>query len=415
MLRLLNDFEKRFVSQESREMIQCSIKVNDPSLIPKLLSYFIKGFVSLRLSTDGIGYYPLKQDVKPILLPDSITSCTDASYYMEHNCDPNFKEALATIGYNERILSLNSSHCCTDGDLIIDVLSRCYDDNFPEPAILPRTVEDAYSEQFRNLKIDPSSLMKKSDLASLILNPNRKNCTNEKRAKFVTCVTPANKFQCYDQQKKRPVGLTDSFFSAIPLAIAAYNNSLERYGIRTACGFRRFLRKDQVDLSFGNHYTGLNIEAKGITPKTTIKELNQSFRKDFSEKYKNGSVFASYLQKSEGFPNTAIANLSNIGPIFLKDPIIDLNLKTGINSRISEGTLLMMSYSIVKEDRNDIVTRLRYSPSVIEDNLANVINDSIMHVLLDIPMSATIEEAFEDIKKFQKQKRIRYDHPKIEN
>lgn len=395
--------ESYFMMEEFKEMCQLAVKVDNKQVLEKILNNFKKGFVGLRLRTDGQFLLPAKDDLEIVRFPKDLTDCRDACETLYKDHSPSWKDRLATIGMNDQIIAISSNHLCCDGGLLLHNFLHCLDDDIGEPAELPWPICEAYKEDLARAQLSSIKLSHVDELTDMFLDPRNKPSEIPKRASFYDEITPVHEFQCYNSNTKKITGLTESIFSASCLTLSAIGDAIKKFGVCNCCEIRKYLKPGQLNLSCCNHFVCMKIVAHGIKHSNTIRDLNNAFREDLRRKQTDGTIFKTYLAPYDSkFPNKALINCSNVGPIRYKAPIKDFWMQSAMNKQALRGFFFLVSYSKISESENNIVTRLTVDQDTIPPPLAKMVNDSILYTLTKLPLDLKLLDAVKAIQRFQR-------------
>lgn len=396
--------ERFYVTQKYNEMVQIAIKVNSEASKQKILNNFAKSFVGLRLCTDGKFLKPAKSEFQVITLPDHFTECDDAVEYMYLNYTPDWSKRMASIAVTKDIVVVNTSHLCADGAFLVNMLNHCLDDDIGEPASLPLPSQDVYKRFFEEFKNKNSlDLYTNNDLTQLPLTRKVVDEGKKRRAMFIDSKINALSTQCYDPETKKVKGLTELLWSSAILSVCAMKNKIDKFGIMNATDWRKFLKPSEINLSHCNHFSLLRIAAPNIRPTNTIRDLHLSLRNDLTKKLSDGSVFASYLVPFESpYPKAALIDVSNLGPLKIKEPIVDFCIHSGMSNLSPRGVLFLISYSKISKTKNEIMTQLTFDQDSIPITVGKRFNDSVLFAMQNIPLDIKIDDAVKQIQKYQR-------------
>lgn len=62
----------------------------------------------------------------------------------------------------------------------------------------------------------------------------------------------------------------------------------------------------------------------------------------------------------------------------------------------------LVAFSKEKNGQNTLVTRIQQPCSVINDNDANILMKSLLYMMKEIPVDISIQDAFDELRRFQK-------------
>lgn len=148
-----------------------------------------------------------------------------------------------------------------------------------------------------------------------------------------------------------------------------------------------------------------------ITSKTTVFDVMTSLHRDLIRKLSDNSPFIVYkcFLENEFFSTkkcVSLPNLSNVGRFKLEGQfegeIIDTWIQQLDVSKNAEGECFLLTFLKEKNGVNNLVTRLQQSRSVVNDEDASVLFKSIMHVMKEVPIDVTVQEAYDELRSFQK-------------
>lgn len=403
MLRPLDMFEKYCVIPNSSELIQIALKVEDPKALDKIISNFKKIFMGLRLKSDGVNYYKRTEPIVLEKIPPSITDCKKATEYMcEYKTKP-FTDGLASIGANQNIVCVNTNHVCADGGFLMYALEHCFDDNITNDFEVPTTMEEAYKQQCEIIKKNPPALLRYDKLTRIKLLDSPDLEPPGTRCRYLVDQFPASKLQCFDRKKNRPIHLSESLWNAMALSLAAYENISDHLALCICFDIRKYTNPSNINFSYCNHFCTANIHAPSINPDISLQQLGEQFRNDFSMRFNNGALMYTAILSENvmNYPGAVHGNVSNLGPVRFKKPIEDLYLSSVNEGPGTDLFLFLLTYGKVSETMNDIVTRFRFSPATTSQKTAQIIQDSIKHVITEIPLSAKLHDVLRELRDFQ--------------
>lgn len=209
--------------------------------------------------------------------------------------------------------------------------------------------------------------------------------------------------------------LSESQFAALAFAMSALNNHNPKdYNplvISYILDARRFMYdKSRINWKFGQCLAAPlagAIPQEGDTVKDIIMKIRSSIKKQdvnsiFDDVYKL-KIFMT------PFPSQIVPQVSSIGPIRFKRPVLDVDLrnfhtvlqKKGDHGKANGALWSFISYSKVNETKNDLHLFSLCSPdnvSLLHDTL---LRESICHFLTKIPLDTKYEDALLEIENFQ--------------
>lgn len=401
MLRALEPIEKVFTSSNNSEFMLMALKFNDPAVIPKVLENFKKIFVGLRTSVDGDYYCRSNTDDKIVRLPSWVSNCDVATRYMfEHHTRPN-SEALCTIGANDELIVVNSNHAISDAGFMKMAIEHCFDDKIGKPVDVSTPMCEAYKEQqeatkhvLKDWKYPNGSSFKMEYNGLSLASKNSKGIN-------IDDTFPIRKLKCFDKKKGRPSNLSAAIFTACGLAIGALGDRVDPLALRTVVDLRKFADQSKIDWSYCNHVSSQIISCRA-TPEMTMKQLFKGFHSDIERHEKSGKImhptpFTTLVKD----PTRVYGNVSNVGVIKLKEPLVDLSLRSFGTGNGGINAIVLSSYSKVSDNMNDITLLMRYHPAYVPIKLGNTFYDSVKHILTEIPIDTKVKEILKEVRNFQ--------------
>ena len=422
--RKLTGYEKIYVT--SNERCQFAVEVSNSGLIPKIIRNLTTGVLGfyLKLEGDILSYHNRPVEIHSI--PKHVKTCREACKFAD-SLNFDYQDTFGMIAADDHKVVINVSHLICDGGFFIDFFNRLLRDEPPHLiSKLPLTTDDIFSKELS--KVTESEIEKHRQsvnfLTSLRWSPNYKELrakSNENtKCKYIAVETPANEFQFL----RNKINLTDLYMISTTLSYMAMNNELQTtFGNSLCVDYRQYMNKSDITPSNTQNTTEINVIADNIKPSTTVRELGRKLRHDLLVKKDYHNVFASYKSLLSGGyifqpGHTSWSELSNIGRFKLsetnynysngKSLITDMWVQQTMRTSFAEGVVGILAYSKDKHGENTLVTRFQQPCSVLNDQDADIVMKSILHLCKEIPIDITIQEAYDEISRFQN--KLRKDH-----
>ena len=207
--------------------------------------------------------------------------------------------------------------------------------------------------------------------------------------------------QCYNKKTKKCDGLTESLWTSLCLSAMSINKKLSNFGCSTCSNIRGFGNSKVLNnLDVCNCYSAITVKTKARED-ATIEEIGRELRNDFKKKYNDESLFA-YLKALGGnIPVLGLkgvgTEITNVGPIPIKKPVVDCHLGILMNSDFTESVISLMGSSVISSEKNEIALRLRYGPNKVSEEEATKIAKRIVHLMKNVPKETRIDEALHSI------------------
>ena len=382
--------------------LQVAIQVKDKKNTAKLLKNFKTAFIGLRTRCDGKAIYKREGPVPLFKLPDTIQNAKDAcNFVRKHICLP-YNDALATLAFNDDIVVVNTHHVFSDGGFATEFNNHCLDDSLGPEAEVSIPSEVVYKEQIEIMKENmPKDIYSNSQITTLTCKPKDEPECQE--SNILTYEIPVSKFQCYSAEKKRPIKLTESIWAASSLAMCTIENNFSKFGINTCFNMRKYLKDSRPNWAYADHYAVPNIVARKHSMDMSIAELGNEFREHYNYLNKNYGLIYSYnFPYERTFPKSVYFNVSNIGPLKLDDRVKDIYIQGNTEGPGMESFIYYCSFSKVTKDSNTYSSKLRFPREAVSRRTAQLLNESIYHLLVDVPPNTTLKEAVKELRDYMR-------------
>lgn len=410
--RIITDFEKNFIT--SNERCQFAVKVSSPSYIPKIiknLKHYILGF-HLKLEDLNLVYHDDPIYIHSI--PKSASNTREACDYMD-SIKYDYKDKFAIIGANDDTVAISVSHLICDGGFFIDIYDKLLlDDPIQMKSYYPITTNDTFPQELSKItKSDIDEHQKWTQkLTFLNLSSNyqelQKKYDDKVDCKYYPIEIPVKESQFY----KSNVKLTDLYMTSLSLSIMSLNGQMHsNFGISNCINLRQYLPVGKKDISNTQNTAEFSVLANNVDFKMTIRDLANSYRSDLSTKMHDGKTpFTSYMSISaDGYiqenKKACFPELSNIGRFKVNDGfsnvITDMWIQQTMRAKFAEIVIGLLAFSKDKFGENTIVARLQQPVTVVNDNDADLLMKSIVHMIKDVPVDVTIQEAYDELRRFQ--------------
>ncbi|OHS94113.1 hypothetical protein TRFO_11394 [Tritrichomonas foetus] len=427
--RKLTNFEKIFIG--SNERCQFAVEVSKPELIPKIirnLTTYILGF-RLQLNGDKLQYHEKPFKVHPI--PKSVKTAQQACDFVD-SIKYDFNDTFAVIAADESKVAISVSHLICDGGFFVDIYDKILlDEPVKTKSVLPITTDIIFPDRLAKvtdseikahhesvLDLTPvrwspnyESLRRHFDKLQSYKNTDRHSNSNLSgvNCKYYALETPVKDFMFPKVQK---FGLTESYWTGITLSYMAMNGELQNtFGVSTCIDLRQDMPKEDINPSITQNTSEINVIAKNVSPKSTVRELGKMMREDLNLKKSNNNFYTAYKSfLGSGYvfkPSpTCFAELSSVGRFKNENsPISDMWIQQTMLAKPAEGCAGFLSYSKDKYGENILVTRFQQPLTVLNDEDSEILVKSLMYAMKEMPPDVTIEEAYDELRRFQNSQR----------
>lgn len=408
--RKINEFEKMFA--KSNQQCQIAVEVESPSFIPLLINNFKKSMIGFNLKLQGDEIIYQKMDIPVYSLPKNIRTCKDAANYVDLHLKVNLNETLCKIAANENIVAISATHMIYDGGFFIDLFPKLLNEkddenylNFSNPRKVPFTPKEIFPNEFqrKNMK----ELIKRN-FDDLLHIPHVRysayrdpDVNNDSYIISHSHECPASEYQFLENK----MGLTDMYWTIIPLCVMALDDTNQDMGMSFCVDFRQLMNKTALNRLITQNFTQINIHAEGATPKMTIRQVGKLIRQKFNQRKIDGTLFASFSGICEGrsfdLPPSLFAGMSNIGRFNYKRPIVDCWAQQTLMSKFNGCYAAFSCFSKTKHGVNTVNTRFLQPPTLLNNADSKALFESVVYAMKNIPVDVTVEEAYDQIRRFQ--------------
>lgn len=412
-----------YFDMDAKAMIQLTLKVESPDVIPKLVNYYKDTVIPLHLKQEGKYLIPHNDKIPVFEIPrnEQTKTLEGTADYVSQNFTRPFTESLASISAGDDKVVLNIVHCISDGGyfkLLIDgFLNHFYPQNrklspFPINTmnLFPNLIKKAPSSGFL-WSSDPYTIRLSTKSSQLPKSGTKKGI------RYYTFRTPSNTLKCFNQRNKKISGYTEALWlSQILSAMVHKNEIIKQGGVTTCVDLRQWIESPQkVDpFSVCNCFSAVTPHSN-ISPSMTLRQLASSMRKNLNDRLEKFEQF-SFLKafnspqiekhndeqkdKENSLFGSAI-EITSMGTINLKKPLVDAWTSFTVLPVHAGQIVSLMSFGVKSEKIDDVVLRLRYSGDHFDEHEMNVYGKSIDYFLHNIDYNLTVKEAFEELKRFQ--------------
>ncbi|KAK8866761.1 hypothetical protein M9Y10_009729 [Tritrichomonas musculus] len=412
-----------YFDMDAKAMIQLTLQIESPDVIPKLIDYYKNTVIPLHLKQEG-NYLVHHNDYIPVFeIPHNEhtrTLADTANYVSQHYTRP-FTESLASISAGDNKVVLNIVHCIADGGyfkLLVDgFLNGIYPRNhklapFPDDSI------DLYSNL---IKKAPSSgyLWADNPYTTRVTthDPQFHPSDTKKGISYYTIRTPSKSLKCYNPKKNKISGFSEVLWlSQILAAMAHKDQMIESGGVTTCVDLRQWIENPQkVDpFSVCNSFSAVTPFSE-IEPNMTLKQLARNLRNNLNyrlnrlEQFSFVKAFNSEQienhEKKDTEKDTKLVGsaleITSMGTLNLKRPLVDAWTSFTVLPVHAGQIVSLMSFGVKSEEIDDVILRLRYSADHFSDREMKVYGKSIDYFLHNIDNNLSVKEALYEIKRFQ--------------
>lgn len=384
--------------------IQFGIEVEHSSDLPTILNKIKNATAGLYIKSDGYNLYENyknQENVTVHKIPSEIKTLSECCDWIYTTYTPSFEDSLASIAADDHRIVVNSNHSISDGGYFATLLQNIqdpnYDDIFKRKAPIPHDlVSDLMKDEFEDFLKNKTKYLSKcptihqSDLTYLNIQekvemPDSYNLL-PKRLRTSIKISELSPY-IYNKKTGKVKNMSDFLWTGLCMAINAKNGQFGPIGVGSCMDFRRLIKKERVNQTFGNAFTNFTLAVQNANPRMTINDICSTFRRNFNLIKNNDWFYKEYMfpfqYKKE---NYAISHVSNVGPMKIKSPFKDFSIQVSTKEQGLRPYIQVTTYSKSKEDSdmNDLIIHMRYSHSVMSMKSANDIFDTYVYFLKNI-------------------------------
>jgi hypothetical protein len=398
--RALTGYEKIFIA--SNEMVQFAVSLSHTRYISSTVDLLQRAITGFHLRTDGSHLIYDNSPLSVSSLPSSIKNPRAAATWIDQHLRLPLEARMASIAANDTTIAVCVSHLCTDGAFFTRLLNTIASQRIETSPVFPTAIEHVFARELADPSLSVSQHI--SDVPRLSTVPFSNSVASlpdSVRCGYFVDESPFSELK----YSKRP-GSTESLWTAMTLSFAAFSGTLERIGCSTLLNLRQYMNPRDVNLSIGNNFVSLCIIPKRFTPQMTVSELGAEMRKDLTDKRKSKAYFPALKAALDGFAvpdnRTTVAELSHLGNLRITAPIADVWIQQTMKSKEIHGIMPLISWTTSGDVPSKLITRLQYSPTVVNERDAEIVFKLILHSLKEISLDSTVQDAFDVLQNVKK-------------
>lgn len=277
------------------------------------------------------------------------------------------------------------------------------DENVNVPNRFPYEIQDVLKERFEKAPDNVPFWITNKDTIRIQTNDESK-LHSASDICYSTIKIPSKSLQCYEPKTNKLHSFTNSLWTSYFIASVVHGMKNKSFKIPkeicipTCVDFRRYLKNQNYSIC--SLFSAVNPQAC-VSPKMSLYELGKAMKSDLIKRMEKGEDFGVLKSKGEIVDpgKNVFLQLSYIGAINIKYPIKDVFVNLNMDAVAAEAMLLLMGFSCIskpslinKEERNDVILRLRYSPTTLYEDEVDKMMKNIKYILTKVPKETSIEE-----------------------
>jgi len=315
---------------------------------------------------------------------------------------------LASIAANDSTVAVCASHMCADGMFFHSLLRGMAGGARAatlSPALL-RSTESIFERELADPGLSTAAHVRDVERLTVVPWSDRPGGPppRDGMSRHMFWQFGIDELQCFRDGSRG--GLTEALWAAVVVAFSGFAGSLDRVGCSTCVNLRQIMRPQDVDMTIGNNWGPVCVVAEGFRPEMTLREVGALMRQDFERKKASGGFLAAVKASLHGivFPKgrNAYVELSSIGRMDVREPIVDVWIQETMTSRSMERMLSVLAWTTAGDGPERIVIKGMYAPTVMSTRDAEVLFKSLVHVLKNAPMEAPAKTVFDEVVAFRK-------------
>ena len=418
ILRKLNaPSELTFIKDKG--FIQFALEVEEPQALPNILNKLKKSTTGLYIKTDGENLIRNAADVENVTvhqIPSHIKSLQKCCEWIYNCYTPNPQYALGSIAADKTRIVINSCHSLTDGSfyqrLLQDITSS--DSNHLFDSIFPLSGDlktDLLKNEFSDFINNESTYLKK------LVPFNRRDYTyidiqerpdmpnpDDQLMMRLTHELDIDQLSIYDPKTKKVKGLSEFLWTALTMSINVINGSFGSFGLGTCMDFRRLIPSTRINNRFGSAFTDFYITIKNPSPRMTISNICNEFRKSFNIIKNNNGFYEQYLHPFN-FPmeGRSIGSVSNVGPFEFKKPIKDIYCQFFALEKMIQNQMQVTTLSKVRKDLglNRCIYQYFFSPKIISKKTGSELFQTFIYFIKNVKPYMKAGDVYNELLNFR--------------
>jgi hypothetical protein len=221
--------------------------------------------------------------------------------------------------------------------------------------------------------------------------------TDGAHGSFFPCEMPN-----YDPRRGFFTNLTDVIWRTAVLGALAMRGETDfaklRFGVSTWMNARPFAKVDGI----GNLIVPMIVAANGLTPASTVGDLEAALRRDYREKMQAGAWRDSFKASLAGLQvpmtKSAYMDVSNVGYFQATEPFVDFWIQQTVTARRCTAAFAWASATVSGSQRARFMHRLPWSPFVFTRSDGIRLVKALNHSITQIPPQMKILDALAQLR-----------------
>jgi hypothetical protein len=386
-LRRVSPFESRHL--EKGTLVQLGMRFDDHRVISSFVEEICRIVPGLRIAARDGELWRLAGPIPISKIPGDIDGLSEACSWIARRGFPE-DGRVCNIGVGKTSLVINASHMAADGGFFAQILRHLQGRH--------RLRNSVESLQACDISLADEILNSDSrawDINELttISSPIRHRPTVRGTfAEFIRFNLPTAEMACFDPKTGKANRLTESIWSSFMLASHAFNGKVSGF----CCPTCYDLRKNQDYFDFESSCLFTIVAPKAVcAPNETLEQMGVKMRRSLQD-LMGSNTRLSFLRgiSQPAIPNGCCLEMSHLGAIRLKRPIIDIAIQIQIPDWATNRLSLLTYAKLTGSFQNHFHASLRYPPSKLSGEEAQCIARLIEFGLRNLSPKMTIAEAF---------------------
>jgi hypothetical protein len=399
--RRFTALEKFFADVQST--LQCSFEFTNARVATEFVDYALKSCAvfHLRRSGDRVVYDGSTLPVASIA--PGIRRAFDASQWAEWANRPP-PDRFGSIAVRDNLVTFSAGHSFFDGISFLILADNFRQKRFDSPAPIPEPTETYLAAEIARQYPTERHVTAMRQLSTIPWTSKlARRWPDDSRADAIARSFYPAELTFYNPRRATFDGLSQVLWRTSILTAVALRPDLDISRSPFACTTPINLRPFMGTNTIGLHLTTMTIQATGISPNATISQLDETLRRDFTDKMKRKEYFCAFKASISGIPvphsNSSYFDVSNVGYVNAVPPFVDCWIQQSMTSKGCTEGLELGTTTLYGNQNARLFVRLPWSPLVFSRSDGIKMYKAITHSLTQLNPRTTIAEAIREIRK----------------
>jgi hypothetical protein len=303
----------------------------------------------------------------------------------------------------DNLVTFSGGHSFFDGVSLLILADNFRRGNFDPPDPIPVPTEILLADELAKSHMIKRHLEAMRKLSTIPWTSSiARKWPDDSRADAIAKSFYPGELTCYNPSKATFNGLSEVLWRTAVLAAVALGKETDlrkcRYACTTPINLRPFMKVRKIGL----HITTMTIDATGISPDATVRDLEIALRRDFDQKMKRKEYFLTLKASLGGIPvprtQSSYFDVSNVGYFGGMHPFVDCWIQQSMTAKGCTAGLELGTTTFYGNQNARLFVRLPWSPLVFSRSDGIRMYKAITHSLTQLSPNKTIAEAIQEIR-----------------